>query len=77
MARADILPADEAVCAVALDIRDGLVSCALLFRDFATRAGAAEALLELEGASGLLGEDSREFKGEEEAVDVCVGGWDG
>lgn len=53
VALADILPAEEAVCAVAFDTRDGLVSCALLFRDLAVRAGAEGALLELERASGL------------------------
>lgn len=76
VAEADILPADEAVCAVAVDVRDGLVSCALDFRDLAARAGAEEALLLLDRASCLLGEVSRDCKGDEEAVDVCVAGWE-
>lgn len=67
---ADILPADEAVCAVAFDIRVGLVSDGLDFRSFGGTAGAEEALWEWERASGLSGEGSREVKGEDGAVDV-------
>lgn len=67
---ADILPADEAVCPVAFDVRVGLVSDGFDFRSFGARTGAEEDLLELERASGLLGEGSREFKGEAGAVDV-------
>lgn len=73
----DILLADEAVCAVAVDIRGGLDSCALDFRDRGVRAGVEEALLMFERASGLVGEESRDCVGEEEEVDVCVCGWSG
>lgn len=51
---ADILPEDEAVCAVALDIRVGLLSWLLLFRDLGALVGAETDLLEPERASGLL-----------------------
>lgn len=67
---ADILLAEEAVCAVALEAREGLVSCGLNFLDRAASATAGKALVGLARAGGLLGEGSREFKGEEEAVDV-------
>lgn len=75
---AEILPAEEAVCAVALEIRDGLLSCELGFRDLAAPVGAVTDLVEPERAKGLLlGDGSREGKGEEGAVDGCVVAWEG
>lgn len=53
-AEADILPVDEAVCAVALDTRVGLLSCGLVFRVLAALVGADTDLFEPERASGLL-----------------------
>lgn len=53
-AEADILPEDEAVCAVALDIRVGLLSWGVLFRDLGALVGAEADLFEPERASGLL-----------------------
>lgn len=54
-AEADILPEDEAVCAVALDMRVGLLSWAPpLFRDRGALVGPEADLFEAERASGLL-----------------------
>lgn len=75
---ADILPAEEAVCAVALDTRDGLLSCWLAFWDRGALVGVETVLLEPECASGLLlGDGAREVEGDEGAVDGCVGDCEG
>lgn len=71
---------DEVVCAVARDVRVGLVSCGLVFLGLAALTVFEAALLEAERASGRLGEASREFKGEEaeerEVVVCCVAVFD-
>lgn len=72
----EILPEEEAVCAEGFEGREGLVSCGLFVRGLAAMAGVDADLLEPERASGRFGEDSRELKGEEREVDVCVAeGW--
>lgn len=68
----EILLEEAAVCAEGFEVREGLVSCGLFARDLAALAGDVAALLDAEGASSRLGEDSRELSGEERKVDVCV-----
>lgn len=73
---AETLAEDEVVCEVARVVREGLVSCELVFLDLAALTGFVAALLEAERASGRFGEASREFRGEEaeeREVVVCCG----
>lgn len=73
---ADILAVGGAPWDVCFGVRDGLVSCDVVFDDLVLPVVEA-GLGGPERASGRSGEVSREGKDEDREVDVCVAGCEG